>query len=78
MVLVILKDRASFEDGVATDEAFCTMEESSEEVEVSTLFDNMTPKLSTAGGRPVPAVVGRVFVAGTGVPVPGASFFAVP
>jgi hypothetical protein len=37
-----------------------------------------TPRESTGGTTPVPTVVGRVFVAGTGVPVPGASSLAVP
>jgi hypothetical protein len=36
------------------------------------------PSESTAGTTPVATVVGSVFVAGTGIPVPGSSLVAVP
>jgi hypothetical protein len=61
----------SLED-VFTVDAVCTEADSVIFVEIT------TPRESTAGGSPVPTVVAIVFVAGTGVPVPGSSSAAVP
>jgi hypothetical protein len=50
----------------------CDEADSAEDVKIT------TPRESTAGGRPVPTVVGSVFLADTGVPVTDPEAVGVP